>query len=104
MLERDFQKQVTDLAEIYGWQYAHFRPAVTTKGWRTPVSGSLGAGWVDLVLCHPKSGRVLLAELKSDKGKLSPHQSEVIETQRTCGLTVHVWRPSDLDWIAQELR
>ena len=44
MTEREFQQQVTDLAELYGWAWAHFRPAQPTKGWRTPVSGPLGKG------------------------------------------------------------
>jgi hypothetical protein len=43
--ERDWQRQVTDAAELYGWQWAHFRPARTERGWRTPVSGPLGAGF-----------------------------------------------------------
>src|SRR4051812_37499898 len=28
--EKEFQRQVTDLAEIYGWSWAHFRPAQTS--------------------------------------------------------------------------
>ncbi len=43
--ERGWQRQVTDAAELFGWTWCHFRPAMTTKGWRTPVSGPLGAGF-----------------------------------------------------------
>jgi hypothetical protein len=41
MSEADLLAQVTELAELYGWQWVHFRPARTVHGWRTPVSGPL---------------------------------------------------------------
>lgn len=113
--ERDFQRQVTDLADILGWKWAHFRPAQTSRGWRTPVSGSLGEGWVDLTLIRRRDRRLIFAELKSDKGALSVHQAEILdllrefEAPRSAGATwppriqVVVWRPSDIDAIAEIL-
>jgi hypothetical protein len=76
LTERDFMAQVTQLAELFGWQWAHFRPAMTTKGWRTPVSGPLGKGWPDLVLVRPP--RLIFAELKRDGGKLAQEQADVL--------------------------
>jgi hypothetical protein len=126
--EREFQRQVTDLAVILGWDWAHFRPAQTAKGWRTPVSGTIGAGFVDLVLVRERDRRLIFAELKKDDGRLSGDQERVLDVLRSiefdasCGevpiahnddkrrrccpplVEVHVWRPRDLDAIAEILR
>lgn len=42
--ERQWQAQVIELARILGWRVAHFRPALTKHGWRTPVQAD-GAGF-----------------------------------------------------------
>lgn len=104
MTELDFQRQVTELAEILGWSWVHFRPAQTSKGWRTPVSGPLGKGWVDLVLVRERDNRLIFAELKSDKGKCSVAQLEVHDTLLRAGQHVETWRPVDFDRIAEILR
>jgi hypothetical protein len=100
--ETEFQKQVTDLAEILGWSWVHFRPAQTSKGWRTPVSGPLGKGWVDLVLV--KGRRLIFAELKADKGKLTPEQERVLNVLGGAGHETHVWFPVDFDKIVRTLQ
>ena len=102
--ERDFQRQVTDLAEILGWSWAHFRPAQTSKGWRTPVSGTIGAGFPDLVLVRARDRRLVFAELKRENGELSPRQAAVLELLRACGLDADVWRPCQLAEIVEVLR
>lgn len=99
MTEMEFMRQVTDLAEIYGWAWVHFRPAQTAKGWRTPVSGPLGKGWVDLVLVRPRDGRVLFIELKGEKGKCSIEQLEVHDTLLRAGAHCETWRPTDFERI-----
>lgn len=98
MTELEFQNQVTELAEIYGWSWVHFRPAQTAKGWRTPVSGPLGAGWPDLVLIRERDRRLIFAELKRDGGTLSAQQHDALVTLArlqendsnycTCGLVI----------------
>lgn len=105
--EADLQTQVIDLAHLNGWLVAHFRPARTKDGWRTPVAAD-GKGFPDLVLA--RSGRVLFAELKSDSGRLSVEQQRWLNELR--GATpsqrgthsVHVWRPKDFDQIVRVLR
>jgi hypothetical protein len=67
--ERDWQRQVTDAAELFGWTWVHFRPARTEHGWRTPVSGPLGKGWPDLTLIRE---RVVYVELKAQGPALRP--------------------------------
>ena len=105
LTEAEFAAQVTDLATLLGWSAAHFRPAQTSKGWRTPVSGSLGKGWPDYVFAHPTHG-VLFRELKRDGGNLTGDQLVVIALLRRAGANVAVWRPRDMDSgrIERELR
>jgi hypothetical protein len=122
--EAAFQRQVTDLAELLGWQWVHFRPAQTQRGWRTPVSGPLGRGWPDLVLVRIRDKRLVFAELKSERAPApSGEQAWVLEQLRalvfnryvvgpSVGFTalaipqleVFVWRPSDWDGICEALR
>lgn len=94
-----------DLAHVYGWKVAHFRPAMTSKGWRTPV-GADGKGFPDLVLCKPGPSEIhgrwkfsepsdlLFVELKSDAGKVTPEQEEWIDALEYHAET-RVWRPAD---------
>ena len=104
LTERELQAQVTQLATMLGWTWAHFRPAQTSKGWRTPVSGPLGMGWPDLVLVRMRDRRTMYVELKADDGRLTPEQALVLAELATAGLETHVWRPRDLDAIAVALR
>jgi hypothetical protein len=96
---RGLETAVVELARLYGWRVAHFRPARTAKGWRTPVEGH--AGFPDMVLARsgrPGSGpRVLFVELKSGRGRLGVEQKLWIETlaQVPC-VEVVVWTPDDL--------
>jgi len=99
--ERDWMSQVTQAAELLGWSWAHFRPAMTSRGWRTPVSGPMGAGFPDLILC--RGDRLVLAELKSQDGRLTPAQRDVLDVLRPA-VEVHVWRPSDLPAVLEVLR
>ena len=98
--ESDFQKIVIKLAQHYGWLVHHALPSMNKRGvWATHELGD--HGFPDLVLAHP-SGRVIFAELKSDKGKVSPLQSRWLSVLEQ-GAVVWVWRPSDIEWIAQYL-
>lgn len=88
--------RVIDIARLHGWRVAHFRPAQTGKGWRTPMSGDVGVP--DLILA--RDGDVLLAELKTDRGRLRPEQEAWLDE-----LGVHgcVWRPRDHDAVLARL-
>jgi hypothetical protein len=98
--ETAFQTQVLELAEILGWRRAHFRPALTKHGWRTPVQGD-GKGFPDLVLVRD---RIIFAELKSRTGRLTDDQTAWCEALTAAGAEVYVWRPDDLQHIADILR
>lgn len=100
--EKDFQKTVIDMAHLFGWRVAHFRPAMTKRGrWVTPVQAD-GAGFPDLLLI--KCPSLIVAELKSDKGKPSEKQKEWLRAFNGCYVSNFVWRPSDLDAIEIVLR
>ena len=92
-LEKDWQRDIIHLARTVGWKVAHFRPAQTSKGWRTAV-GADGAGFPDLVLVRD---RVVFVELKNEKGRMSEDQLEWKAALEAAGVECYVWRPDDLD-------
>jgi hypothetical protein len=90
--EAAFQRQVMDLVRIFRWQAYH--PQLSKWSER---------GWPDLALVRPP--RFILAELKAENGKTTPHQEAWLGWLRDCPhLEVYLWRPSDLDRIAEVLR
>ncbi len=111
LTERQLQDWIVEVAKVCGWRIHHTRPAWTNKGWRTPIQGD--AGFFDLVLV--KGARLLLIELKSEKGKLSPEQQDwhdAIDLMNRLRLRKgynnpvekFLFRPSDRDEIEQLLR
>ena len=100
MTEAELLAAVIDLAHIYGWLAAHFRPCKTGRGWRTPVQGD-GVGFPDLILTG--RGRVIVAELKRETGRATPEQLAWIAAFDDAGVASFVWRPGDLEAIAKEL-
>ena len=97
--EAAFQQQFIDLAHWLGWLVAHFRPARTAKGWRTPVAAD-GKGFPDNVLCRE---RTIYVELKCGSGRPSPEQKEWIAALKAAGEEVYVWCPSDWDLMVSVL-
>ena len=98
-LEKDWQRDVIRLAQTLGWKVAHFRPAQTSKGWRTAVAAD-GAGFPDLILVRD---RLIAAELKNEKGRVTNEQREWIAALEVAGIETYVWRPDDLDDIMRVL-
>lgn len=93
MTEEQLLTYVIDTARVFGWRVAHFRPAKTERGWRTPVQAD-GKGWPDLTLARE---RVVYAELKTGRNVLSAEQEQWITALDVAGAEVYVWR--DADWI-----
>lgn len=91
MTEADLQRAVVELARLTGWRVAHFRPARTEHGWRTPVAAD-GAGFPDLVLARD---RLLFVELKADRGRLTDDQQVWLDRLEHAGADARVWRPAD---------
>lgn len=100
--ERQFQDQVIDLAHVFGFRIAHFRPAKTDRGWRTAVQAD-GKGYPDLTMV--KGSRLVFAELKASTRRLSSDQEVWLNDLRQVeGVEVYVWRPRDFDEIVRLLR
>jgi len=100
--EKQFSEQVEDLLKTFHWRWCHFRPARTMKGWRTSLSGD--KGFPDYIAARPP--RLLIFELKSDKGRLSSEQKEwlYILQQLPAPVECYLFRPSDFETIVEILR
>lgn len=90
--ERDWQRQVTDLAALLGWKVYH--PWLSIRSER---------GFPDLTLVRPP--RLVFAELKRDGARPTAAQSEWLDRLGRCtGVESYLWRPSDLDAIVLVLQ
>lgn len=96
-LEKDFRKRVCEYARLNGWKvyYIPDSRAVTLNGYPDLTM------WRNCRLPR-HNGKLLFAELKTDKGKLRPDQEIVIDELRHFA-DVYVWRPRDWDEIAKVL-
>ncbi len=110
--ETAFATQVESLFELFRWRWTHFRPAWSTRGYRTPIRGGdpngyKGKGFPDYIAV--RNGLLIIAELKDEKTKLSEAQEawikelEAVE-KHSLGVMVFVWRPSGLERIVEILR
>jgi hypothetical protein len=100
--EADFQRWVIEVAQVFGWRIAHFRPARTAKGtWITPMQGD--PGWPDLVLA--RQGELILAELKRAGERPTAKQWTWLRVLASVPWNeVYVWTPTHREWIEHRLR
>lgn len=102
--EKQFESQVKDLAKMFGWLYYHT--------WRSIHSP---AGFPDCVMV--RGDAIIFAELKSEKGIVSPPQQEWLDALDEVSnasrdyvydeyrfVHVYLWRPSQIDAIVEVLR
>ena len=89
-LEKDFQERVCHLARLYHWRI-----------YSIPDSRRVSmAGYPDLTMWNVQQKRLIFAELKREKGKVSESQKIVLsELGQLIQCEVYVWRPSDWDSI-----
>lgn len=86
--EAAFQRQILDLADLFGWTSYH-----------TYESRRSRKGFPDLVMV--RRGRLVFAEIKSERGRLSREQEkwleELADVERYSlgNVKARVWRPSD---------
>lgn len=86
MSEDQLQACVTDAAERGGWLWWHDVDSRRNK-----------SGLPDLILVHPRTGRLLFVELKSATGKPRPAQITWLQAL-TIRHETYLWRPAD--WFA----
>jgi hypothetical protein len=105
--ERAFQTRVIQYATYHGWRHFHApdnRPVPRTVKGRTVYSRQkITRGWPDLTLWHVRTGQLLVAELKTEAGRVDPEQTRVLHELEACGMEVHIWRPSDWDTLTARL-
>jgi len=89
MREKELSQLIFDAARKLGWLVARY------PTWRP--TGTV-AGFPDLVLL--RNGRLIFAELKSEKGEPIPAQQEWLDALREVA-TVYVWKPRN--WLSGEI-
>ncbi len=90
LTEAEFQQMIIDRGRLLGWLVYH-----------THDSRRSAAGFPDLVLC--RDGRVIFAEVKSEKGKLSKAQLAWLYELKAAVDEAYVWRPSEWGVIERVL-
>lgn len=90
--EENLREQVRDLCKLFGWKF-HF----SWTGIHSP------RGMPDLILVKPP--RIIFAELKTEKGKVSTYQREWLDILDECpGCEIYLWRSGDIEDIARILQ
>ena len=90
--EADLAREVRTLAHLLGWRYFHSFFSVRSE-----------PGFPDVILC--KAPRLVVAELKAGRGRVTPPQRVWLRTLAGCPrVDVFVWYPPDLPEIAEILQ
>jgi len=97
--EAMFQKDVIRLANMYEWLVHHVRPGRYGEFYKTDGL----PGMPDLVLISLRNRGVIFAELKTARGRLNENQLIVGKALMQNGAEYYVWRPSDMQEIADRL-
>ena len=102
MTEAELKDIVISVAKRYGWLIHHDLPAQNNRGrWLTNIQGD--AGFPDLLMVHPVSGKIVAVELKSERGKVSPLQKRWLMAFDAGEVFNSVWKPSDMEYILYTL-
>lgn len=88
--ESVFLQEIRQVATLLGWRVYH-----------THDSRRSDVGFPDLVLAKP--GRLIFAELKTERGRIGAEQAEWLEVLGTAAES-YLWRPADRDDIIAILK
>jgi len=91
--EADLREQIRDLCKLFGWKMYFSWTSIHSP-----------RGFPDLVLVNPEQKRVIFAELKREGKNPTPQQEEWLAALAACNQEVYVWRPGDIEKIANILR
>ena len=93
--EKQFQNAVIQYAKLMGWMVHHHHDSRRSE-----------PGWPDLVLLKPGTpgvrARLIVAELKTENGKLTAAQRLWLNGLSEC-IQTYVWRPADWGQIEHVL-
>ena len=90
--ERHLQAAVEAELQLRGWRYYH--------AWNSQHSGP---GFPDVIAL--RGDRVLVAEIKTTKGRVSREQQQWLAAFEAAGVESHLWRlPTDWGKVAAVLR
>lgn len=113
--EAEWQRQVHQLLDLYGWDYRYHVMRAKMSPW----------GWPDVVAARRRDRRLLFAELKTDSGVATPDQLGLLELLLDVAgggatssgwahglpiragmarIDVELWRPSDIDRVMEVLK
>ena len=104
--EAQFQARVVGLARRAGFRLPEGGP----KGfpldlvYHTFDSRRCAPGFPDLVMVHPETGRIVIAELKAEGGYARPEQRAWLEAfRKNPAVEVYVWKPRHWEEIQEIL-
>lgn len=86
MAEAELQSAIVELLGFLKYDWYHTRD-----------SRGSNAGFPDLTVWGGRHNRLLFAELKTQKGKISAQQADTLRGLANAGQHVYIWRP--YDWI-----
>lgn len=81
--EKEFQAAVVQAFRLHGWKVFHPYDSRRSE-----------PGFPDLTMLTPR-GRVVFAELKSDKGRVTDAQEEWLDWVNAGTVEGYLWRPAD---------
>ena len=90
--ENDWRRTVIEYAELRGWRVYHVADV------RGRLRSGTSVGFPDLVLArsiHRVVGRIVYAELKTERGTLTEDQVAWARILKAASAEVYLWRPSD---------
>ena len=104
--EKQFQSAVVQYAKLHGWAIYHtFYSLHSQKGFPDLTLLRIEKGHRHRTRSgHPKPGRLIFAELKSENGRLTPDQERWLRLLGECPCEVYLWRPSNWDEIENVLK
>ena len=94
-----FMASVIRVANMNDWDAHHIRPGRYGNYYKTDGL----PGMPDLILIGRRGQGIIWAELKTQKGKLSDEQQSRLLQLNNNGQDVYVWRPADMQTIADRL-
>lgn len=95
------------LARLFGWRWWHDRATNLPRQCPTCKTELRmirnDPGWPDLFLIRDDT--LIVAELKADRGRVSPEQQAWLDAfRRVRRIVVAVWKPRDVDEVTRMLR